>query len=40
VKKTKIIKAYGKSLPEDGIRSIMGQAIPPGWKVNLLALGK
>jgi hypothetical protein len=38
--KDKIIKAYGKSLPEDEIRSIMGQAIPPGWTVNLLALGK
>jgi hypothetical protein len=33
-------KAYGKSLPDDIIRSIMGQAIPPEWKVNLLALGK
>jgi hypothetical protein len=36
----KIIKAYGKSLPEDEIRSIMGRAIPPEWTVNLLALGK
>jgi uncharacterized membrane protein YgcG len=36
----KITKAYGKSLPEDEIRSIMGRAIPPEWKVNLLALGK
>jgi hypothetical protein len=36
----KTIKAYGKSLPEDEIRSIMGRAIPPEWKVNLLALGK
>jgi hypothetical protein len=27
--KDKIIRAYGKSLPEDEIRSIMGQAIPP-----------
>jgi hypothetical protein len=36
----KTIKAYGKSLPEDEIRSIMGQAIPPEWTVNLLALGK
>jgi hypothetical protein len=34
------IKAYGKSLPEDEIRSIMGRAIPPEWTVNLLALGK
>jgi hypothetical protein len=33
-------KAYGKSLPEDEIRSIMGQAVPPTWTVNLLALGK
>jgi hypothetical protein len=36
----KIIKAYGKSLPEDEIRSIMGRAIPPEWTVNLLALEK
>jgi hypothetical protein len=36
----KTIKAYGKSFTEDEIRSIMGQAIPPGWTVNLLALGK
>jgi hypothetical protein len=33
-------KAYGKSLPEDEIRFIMGRAIPPEWTVNLLALGK
>jgi hypothetical protein len=33
-------KAYGKSLPEDEISSIMGRAIPPAWTVNLLALGK
>jgi hypothetical protein len=33
-------KAYGKSLPEDEIRSIMGRAIPPKWTVNMLALGK
>jgi hypothetical protein len=33
-------KAYGKSLPEDEIRSIMGRAIPPKWTVNLLELGK
>jgi hypothetical protein len=32
--------AYGKSLPEDEIRSIMGRAIPPEWTVSLLALGK
>jgi hypothetical protein len=38
--KDKIIKAYGKSLPEDEIRSIMGRAIPPECTVNLLALGK
>jgi hypothetical protein len=36
----KITKAYGNSLPEDEIRSIMGLAIPPEWTVNLLALGK
>jgi hypothetical protein len=36
----KITKAYGKSLPEDEIRPIMGRAIPPEWTVNLLALGK
>jgi hypothetical protein len=35
-----ITKAYGKSIPEDEIRSIMGQAITPEWTVNLLALGK
>jgi hypothetical protein len=34
------IKAYGKSLPEDEIRSIMGRAIPPEWTVNLWALEK
>jgi hypothetical protein len=38
--KDNIIKAYGKSFPEDEIRSIMGQEIPPEWTVNLLALGK
>jgi hypothetical protein len=36
----KTIKAYGKSLPEDEIRSIMGRANPPEWTVDLLALGK
>jgi hypothetical protein len=36
----KTTKAYEKSFPEDEIRSIMGQAIPPEWTVNLLALGK
>jgi hypothetical protein len=35
----KITKAYGKSLPEDEIRSIVGRVIPPEWTVNLLALG-
>jgi hypothetical protein len=33
-------KAYGKSLPDDEIRSIMERAIPPEWTVNLLALRK
>jgi hypothetical protein len=33
-------KAYGKSLPEEESRSIMGRAIPPEWTVNMLALGK
>jgi ribosomal protein L15 len=36
----KITKSYGKSLPEDELRSIMGRAIPPEWTVNLLSLGK
>jgi hypothetical protein len=36
----KITKGYGKSLPEDETRSIMGREIPPEWTVNLLALGK
>jgi hypothetical protein len=36
----KVTKAYGKSLPEDEIRSIIGRAIPPEWTVNLLSLGK
>jgi hypothetical protein len=31
--KDKIIKAYGNSLPEDEIRSIMGRANPPEWRV-------
>jgi hypothetical protein len=38
--KDKIVKAYGKALLEDEIRSIMGRAIPPEWTVNLLALKK
>jgi hypothetical protein len=33
-------KAYGKSLPDDDIRSIIERAIQPEWTVNLLALGK
>jgi hypothetical protein len=36
----KTIKAYGKSFPEDEIRSIMGRAIAPEWTLNLLALGQ
>ena len=32
--------SYGKSLPDDKIRSIMGRSIPPEWTVNLLAMGK
>jgi hypothetical protein len=32
--------AYGKSLPDDEIRSITGRAIPPEWTVNLLSIGK
>jgi hypothetical protein len=36
----KTIKVYGKSLPEDEIRSIMGRAILPEWTVKFLALGK
>jgi hypothetical protein len=36
----KITEAYGKLLPEDEIRSIMGRAIPPECTVNLFALGK
>jgi hypothetical protein len=36
----KFTKAYGKSLPEDEIRSITGRALPPEWTVNSLALGK
>jgi hypothetical protein len=38
--KYKTKKAYGKSLPEDEIRSVMGRAIPSECTVNLLALGK
>jgi hypothetical protein len=36
----KTIKAYGKTLPEDEIISIMGRAIPPECTVNVLAHGK
>jgi hypothetical protein len=36
----KVTKAYGKSLPEDEIGSIMGRAIPPEWTVNLLEFVK
>jgi hypothetical protein len=36
----KITKAYGKSLAEDEIRSIMGRTIPPEWTVILLAPGR
>jgi hypothetical protein len=32
--------AYGKSFPDDEIRSIMGRAIPPEWTVNLLSMSK
>jgi hypothetical protein len=35
-----ITKEYGKGLPEDKPRSIMGPAIPPEWMVNILSLGK
>jgi hypothetical protein len=38
--KTPIVKAYGNTLPDDKIRSIMGRAIPLEWTMNLLALGK
>jgi hypothetical protein len=36
----KITKAYGKSLPEEEIRSIMGRSILPERTVDVLALGK
>jgi hypothetical protein len=32
--------AYGQSLPDDEIRSIMGRAVPPEWTVNMLSMGK
>jgi hypothetical protein len=34
------IMAYGKSFPDDEIRSIMGGAIPQEWTVKILSLGK
>jgi hypothetical protein len=33
------VKTYGKALPDDEIRYIMGRAIPLEWTVHLLALG-
>jgi hypothetical protein len=36
----KVTKAYGKALPEDEIRSIMGRAIPPEWTSIYCHLGK
>jgi hypothetical protein len=36
----KTTKAYGKSLPEDEIISIMGRAIPPEWTVDYCHLEK
>jgi hypothetical protein len=32
--KIPIVKAYGKALPDDEIRSIMGRVIPTEWTVN------
>jgi hypothetical protein len=32
--------AYGKALPDDEIRSIMGRAIPLEWTANMLSMGK
>jgi hypothetical protein len=32
----KITKAYGKSFPEDEIRSITGRAIPPEWIMSFI----
>jgi hypothetical protein len=32
--------AYGKSLPDDEIRSIMGGDIPPEWKENMVSMDK
>jgi hypothetical protein len=34
------IMAYGQSLPDYEIISIMGRAIPPEWTVNVLSIGK
>jgi hypothetical protein len=39
-KKTPIVKAYGKALSDDEIKSIMGRAVPQEWTVNLLVLSK
>jgi hypothetical protein len=36
----KVTKVYGKSLPGDELRSVMGRAIPPEWTGNLLFIGK
>jgi hypothetical protein len=38
--RNKVTKAYGKGLPEDELRSIMGRVITPEWTANLLSLGK
>jgi hypothetical protein len=32
--------AYVKALPDDGIKSIMGRAIPSEWTVSLFSMGK
>jgi hypothetical protein len=32
--------AYGKALPDDEVRSIMGRAIPPEWTETMLDMGK
>jgi hypothetical protein len=32
--------AYGQSLPDGEIRSIMGRVILPEWTVNMLSMGK
>jgi hypothetical protein len=38
--KITLVMAYGKSLPDDEIISVLGRAIPPECTVNLLVLGK